>query len=1042
MLPGKVPDTVIKMRRHQLNGIWRGITDSAVLYDHVVGAGKTFTAIARAMERRRMGLSRKAMIVVPNHLVEQWAHDATLLYPAANVLVAGKADFERSNRRRLFARIATGDYDMVIVGHSSFGFVDLDQATEERYLKEELESAYKAVKEAEEEAAENGQGSGWKKPFGVKEAERLVNKLEDRLARLRDTSRDRLLTFEEMGIDDLTIDEAHEFKNLAYSSRLTGVSGMGNKTGSQKAMDLHLKIRSLRERPGTSIAFLTGTPISNSVAEMYLVLRNLVPQEMREMGIDNFDAWRSMYVSYASAYEPTEAGGLKEVTRLGREWMNMRSLMDLYYSVSDAVPIEDIKRAYAEDNPDQKFPVPDIRSTRAGKGDREMVAVKPTPEQCDLLSGIVAGFNGLPYIKDPFERNKERLRLMDSARKVSLDPRAADPNYRVENAGGKIEAVVDQIWRIYQKWDAGKGTQLVFLDRSVPKAKGDDKIVEAYDALRARLSKAQETGDEREQQSVLDALDTYDANEIAALRAAINGGWNAYGEIKQQLAARGIPESEIRFVQEANTGKQKDDLFAKVKRGEVRVLIGSTPRMGAGTNVQNLLVALHHVDVTWKPSDIEQREGRIVRQGNELLQKYGEDFEIEIIAYATERTVDAKMWALNATKLKAINGIRKYDGAFEMEFEDQESASMAEMAALATGNPLMVERVVLTSEIQKLELQQRSHNKRAAGFRDQLDRDTRRIENAPSGIDRLNSFADAIDAARKGIEERSAARSITVEGKTYSSARAASAAADGAIGAIRSDDTRARFSIGVDGRKLTAKDQIDDAITEAFGTENFEAELDGVTYTGVTAAARAIAEKASAKSGDDYITLHDLKISGITVEVDIAPARYSKYQEAKTADFAAVNSGGRMMAGYTVELATGKISAGGMRAGVLAIWERLDASLFRGDANRIQREAARAEKGIPGLKEQAEKPWDKAGELKEKRERIKAVIADLSGAAEDAQAQQKTETHIRHNTAESAPMEHDTPAVEETAAGRRDQRRENVLAEIEGRYGKQKSKGR
>ena len=199
-----MPDTVIKMRRHQLNGIWRGITDSAVLYDHVVGAGKTFTAIARAMERRRMGLSRKAMIVVPNHLVEQWAHDATLLYPAANVLAAGKADFERSNRRRLFARIATGDYDMVIVGHSSFGFVDLDQATEERYLKEELESAYKAVKEAEEEAAENGQGSGWRKPFGVKEAERLVNKLEDRLARLRDTSRDRLLTFEEMGIDDLT----------------------------------------------------------------------------------------------------------------------------------------------------------------------------------------------------------------------------------------------------------------------------------------------------------------------------------------------------------------------------------------------------------------------------------------------------------------------------------------------------------------------------------------------------------------------------------------------------------------------------------------------------------------------------------------------------------------------------------------------------------------------------------------------------------------------------------------------------------------------
>ena len=246
----------------------------------------------------------------------------------------------------------------------------------------------------------------------------------------------------------------------------------------------------------------------------------------------------------------------------------------------------------------------------------------------------------------------------------------------------------------------------------------------------------------------------------------------------------------------------------------------------------------------------------------------------------------------------------------------------------------------------------------------------------------------------------------------------------------------------MDGQKLTAKDQIDDAINEAFGTENFEAELDGVTYTSVNATARAIAEKASAKSGDDYITLHDLKISGINVEIDIAPARYSKYQEAKTADFAAVNSGGRMMAGYTVELATGKISAGGMRAGVLAIEGRLYARLFRDEAERIQREAARAEKGILGLKEQAEKPWDRAGELKEKRDRLKTVIGELSGAAESAQAEQKAETHIQHHAVETPPLEHDTPAVEETTAGMRDQRRENVLAEIEGRNGKQKSKGR
>ncbi len=1035
-LPGKVPDTVIQMRRHQLNGIWRGITDSAVLYDHVVGAGKTFTAIARAMERRRMGLSRKPMIVVPNHLIEQWAKDATLLYPAANVLAAGKADFERGNRRRLFARIAAGDYDMVIVGHSSFGFIDLDQATEERYLKEELASAYTAVKEAEEEAEANGQGGGWRKPFGVKEAERLVKKLEARLTHLRDNTRDRLLTWEEMGIDDLTVDEAHEYKNLAYSSRLTGVSGMGNKTGSQKAMDLHLKIRSLRERPSTSVAFLTGTPISNSVAEMYLVLRNLAHQEMKEMGIDNFDAWRSMYVSYTSAYEPTEAGGIKEVTRLGREWMNMKSLMDLYYSVSDAVPIEDIKRDYTEDNPGQKFPVPDIRSARAGAGDREMVAVKPAPEQCGMLADVVAGFNGLNGIKDPKERNKERLRLMDRARKVSLDSRALDPHATVRSAGGKIAAVVDRIAQIHEKWNADRGTQLVFLDRSVPKAKGDDKIVAAYDALRDRLDKAQAADDEREQQSALDALEAYNPNEVESLRAALNGGWNAYDEIKRQLIAKGIPESEIRFVQEAVNDSQKDRLFEQVRSGEVRVLIGSTPRMGAGTNVQNRLVALHHVDVTWKPSDIEQREGRIVRQGNELLQKYGQNFAVDIVAYATERTVDAKMWSLNATKLRSINGIRKYDGAFEMEFEDQESASMAEMAAMATGNPLMVERVVLASEIQKLELQERAFKRRANGMREQLEQNIRRVENAAGEIGRLNGFADAIDAARKGIEERSAARSITVNGKTYNSAIAAEAAADAAIEAVRDGDARARFAIEIDGQKLTAKDKVEDAITETFGMQNFEAEVDGTVYTSATATARAIAEKASAMAGT--VKVDGIKISGISVEVDIASARFSRFDGAKEVTFSAINSAGRTMSWVSAELATGNVTTAALRGSVLAIQERLDARRFRNMAEDTQRKAARAEEDIPGLTEQAEKPWDKAGELKKKRDRLQDVIAELSTAAKTTQAQvppgntPEATVNTIADGAENSQERRLTP----------DQRAERVRTEIAEQRAKTASQGR
>ena len=316
-----------------------------------------------------------------------------------------------------------------------------------------------------------------------------------------------------MGIDDLTVDEAHEYKNLAYSSRLTGVSGMGNKTGSQKAMDLHLKIRSLRERPSTSVAFLTGTPISNSVAEMYLVLRNLAHQEMKEMGIDNFDAWRSMYVSYTSAYEPTEAGGIKEVTRLGREWMNMKSLMDLYYSVSDAVPIEDIKRAYTEDNPGQKFPVPDIRSARAGRGrpgngrgQAGTGTVRPAGRHCGGVQwparhqGPQGAQQGTAAPDGPGPQGL--------ARPASLDPHAT---VRMQAARSQPLWIISA--QIYEKWDADKGTQLVFLDRSVPKAKGDDKIVEAYDALRDRLDKAQATDDEREQQSVLDALEPTIANE-------------------------------------------------------------------------------------------------------------------------------------------------------------------------------------------------------------------------------------------------------------------------------------------------------------------------------------------------------------------------------------------------------------------------------------------------------------------------------------------------------------------------------------------------
>lgn len=991
-LPGKVPDTVIKMRRHQMNAIWRGITDRSVLYDHVVGAGKTFTAIARIMERRRMGLSRKPMVVVPNHLVEQWANDVLKLYPGANVLAAGKADFEKSNRRRLFARIASGDYDMVIMGHSSFGFISLDPSTEERYLDDELRAAVAAVKEAEEVAREEGY-SGFRKPFGVAEAERLVKRITERMDKLRDGKRDRLLTFEEMGVDDLTIDESHEFKNLAYSSRLSKVAGMGNKTGSSKATDLHLKIRSLNDRAGTSVAFLTGTPISNSVSEMFLILKNLTPKELKEMGMDNFDAWRTLYASVGTAYEPTESGSLKEVTRLGREWTNMRSLMDLYYSVSDAVTMDDIKAAYAEENPGSKFPIPEVRSAVEGNGDREMVVIKPTPEQRVLLRDVVSGFNGLPFIQDPKDRNKERLRLMDRARKVSLDVRAVDPRAQVEDpTAGKIGAVVKNVARIYRQWDADRGTQIVFLDRSVPSAKGDDKKVKDYDALVQRRTQAINDGNDAEASRIEDELEKFNASEIEELRNALAGGWNAYAEIKRQLVAQGVPENEIRFVQEANTDDQKMALFGLVKSGKVRVLIGSTPRMGAGTNVQDRLVALHHVDVTWKPSDIEQREGRIVRQGNLFATPtidgkpnpmYRPGFAVDVMAYATEMTVDAKMWSLNATKLKAINGVRKYDGAFNMEFEDEESASMAEMAALATGNPLMIERVVLDGDIKKLEMAQRSFNRRIGAMRDRLSKAVSAINNNPQAIADSRAFAQEVQYGQDRAMERILERSITVQGKTYRSKQSAQEAMQAEIAAIRGDNEKARFSIEVDGENLTSMDAINNAINDAFGHPEMDVQVDGVTHANTYNAGKAIFEKTKGL-GDTY-TIDGIVVNGVAVEIDVQP-----FSREYVAEFVALDRNGKEMASYRNYI-KGPLSAQLARNGLEDLKERLNPEAHIQHAKYLSDKMDKAKAEVGELERLAAETFPQAEELQAKRARLNEVVSVLSAQSEASRREAKND---------------------------------------------------
>lgn len=821
MFPGKVSDSQIKLRRQQTNGIWRGIIDRFVLYDHAVGAGKTYTGIGRAMERRRMGLSNKPVIVVPNHMVVQFTADIYRLYPTAKVLTAGKKGFERKNRRRLFARVASGDWDIVVIPHSSFGFISISRETEERYLLEELKLAELAIAEAIAQDEEDGFPTG-RKSYNVKEAERFRAGLETKLEKLRATTKDSLITFEEMGIDDVTVDESHEFKNLFYHSRLSGVRGMGDKSGSQKAFDLYQKARILLESGG-ALAFMSGTPISNSAVEMYTNMRYLAAGILEESGMSHFDAWRSQFVSVSAKFEPTEYGTLKEVNRLGRTWSNMRNLMDVYRLFADMVSNEDIKTAYREDH-GKEYPLPKVKG-----GGRQSVVVPPTPAQQEFLNVIIDGFRDLENILDPYERNKERLRLMDKARKVSLDVRAVDPLNASDEKGGKLDVVSIRVAELYKRWNAERGTQLIFLDRSVKPAKCDQKKLKDYDSLNARFEAALKSGDEDEYRKLAERFESFDSNEIDSLRIAQAGGWNAYDQLKANLVALGIPEKEIRFIQQASTDKQKQELFDAVNDGEVRVLIGSTPKMGAGTNVQRRLVALHHVDVTWKPSCIEQREGRIIRPGNWIgFDIHGNvirnDFEVDIYAYVTERTVDAKMWDLNATKLKMINAIRHYDGAFTMDFEDEDCVSMEEIAALATGDPLMLERVQLKSEIDRLELLERFHRRRIWGLHDEYKRAKQRTENCPGQIERERF---TISLLCQGIE---AAKIDTARRVTVVNGEECHAYGDTIqkVAGLRGGSKN--VSVNLDGKQYSDVPQILDYLRQRLGTPDFLAHCGGTDY--------------------------------------------------------------------------------------------------------------------------------------------------------------------------------------------------------------------
>ncbi|WP_262525588.1 PLxRFG domain-containing protein [Agrobacterium tumefaciens] len=696
-LPGKVGDDIIELRPSQKNFIWRTLQSGTALADHTVGAGKTFAAIASVMEKRRTGQARKPMLVVPNHLVGQWAADFVRLYPGAKVLAATKQDFEKDRRKRLFARIATGDWDAVIVAHSSFGRIGIDPNYEAQFIQQQMD-------DLEASLAEVRRATG-AKSRNVAQLTKWRDNLKAKMERLLDSGRkDDGLTFDELGVDALYVDEAHEFKNLAYSTSMQRVAGLGNMAGSAKAADLYMKSRFVLERTGgNNVVFLTGTPLSNTMAEMFTVQRYLDEKALRAMGVSHFDAWARVFGEVVTDWELSPSGQYRLNSRFAK-FVNVPELMQRYRSFADVITNDDIKAQLAAQG--KKFPLPKVKG-----GKPTNVVVERSSDQAafigegksDDAGNLVFPRGSLVWRAENLPKKAEKgkdnmLKVMSDARKAALDMRLIDPNYP-DHKKSKVHRAANEMKRIYDATKEQRGTQLVFIDLSTPKK------AQAAEAARLRdLMEKADNGDE----AAIEALDKVSPDELLALEST----FSVYDDLKQKLIDRGIPEAEIAFIHDANTETQKEELFGKVRSGRVRFLFGSTAKMGAGTNVQNRLVALHHLDAPWRPSDLEQRDGRGIRQGNELYAADPEGFEIEILRYATKNTLDARQWQTIEAKARFIQQMRKGDmKAREIEDIAGEAANAAEMKAAASGNPLILEEMDTRRKLRQLEGQSVEHDR-------------------------------------------------------------------------------------------------------------------------------------------------------------------------------------------------------------------------------------------------------------------------------------------------------------------------------------------
>ena len=631
----------ITLRKHQVNAIAHVIYGGNTLLAHEVGAGKTYEIVAAAMEMKRLGLCTKSLVVVPNHITEQWAAEWLQLYPAANILVATERDFEKHNRRRLCARIATGDYDAVIIGHSQLMKIPLSRERQREILQRQINEVLLAISDAKRQRAEN---------FTIKQMERTRKSLETRLEKLNDQStKDDTVTFEELGIDRLFIDESHNFKNLFLMTKMRNVGGIAQ-TEAQKSSDLFAKCQYLDELTNShGVIFATGTPISNSMVELYTIQRYLQYGTLQEMGLVHFDDWASDFGETVTAIElAPEGSGYRPKTRFAK-FFNLPELMATFKMVADVQTADMLN-----------LPVP--------KANFHTEVIQPNELQRAVVAELAERAERVrARAVDPSTDNM--LRITNDGRKLALDMRLINP-LAADDPNGKVATCARNVARIWAQTKDQRSTQLVFCDLSTPNKNTPIEMQKNAEGIYEMIP------------------DQFT---------------DVYNDLKKKLVAEGIPEEEIAFIHDAKTEQKRKELFAKVRGGEVRILMGSTAKMGAGTNVQDRLIALHDLDCPWRPSDLQQRLGRIVRQGNQ-------NPEVEIFRYVTEGTFDAYLYQLVESKQRFIAQIMTSKlPARAAEDVDETALSYAEIKALATGNPQIIEKCNLDMEVSKLNMLRASH---------------------------------------------------------------------------------------------------------------------------------------------------------------------------------------------------------------------------------------------------------------------------------------------------------------------------------------------